>query len=51
MASVTATSCLRELSQGTASRSPVDRSRCIGSGDCVGAARDVFELDDDDKAV
>ncbi len=28
----------------------VDRALCIGSGDCVDTAPDVFELDDDDKA-
>jgi ferredoxin len=29
----------------------VDRALCIGSGDCVDAAPDVFQLDDEDKAV
>ena len=29
----------------------VDRGLCIGSGDCVDTAPDVFELDDEDKAV
>ncbi len=29
----------------------VDRALCIGSGDCVETAPDVFELDDEDKAV
>jgi ferredoxin len=29
----------------------VDRSLCIGSGDCVDTAPDVFQLDDEDKAV
>ncbi len=29
----------------------VDRALCIGSGDCVDTAPDVFELDDEDKAV
>jgi ferredoxin len=29
----------------------VDRARCIGSGDCVDTAPDVFQLDDEDKAV
>jgi ferredoxin len=29
----------------------VDRSQCIGSGDCVDTAPDVFQLDDEDKAV
>jgi ferredoxin len=29
----------------------VDRGLCIGSGDCVDSAPDVFQLDDEDKAV
>jgi ferredoxin len=29
----------------------VDRGLCIGSGDCVDTAPDVFQLDDEDKAV
>jgi ferredoxin len=29
----------------------VDRSLCIGSGDCVDTVPDVFQLDDEDKAV
>ena len=29
----------------------VDRNLCIGSGDCVDTAPDVFQLDDEDKAV
>jgi ferredoxin len=29
----------------------VDRALCIGSGDCVDTAPDVFRLDDEDKAV
>jgi ferredoxin len=32
-------------------RIEVDRDLCIGSGDCVEAAPDVFELDDEGKAV
>jgi ferredoxin len=28
----------------------VDRGLCIGSGDCVDTAPNVFELDDEDKA-
>ena len=28
----------------------VDRALCIGSGDCVDTAPDVFELDAEDKA-
>ena len=29
----------------------VDRALCIGSGDCVDTAPDVFQFDDEDKAV
>jgi ferredoxin len=29
----------------------VDRGLCIGSGDCVDTAPDVFQLDAEDKAV
>jgi ferredoxin len=29
----------------------VDRALCIGSGDCVDTAPDVFQLDDQDKAI
>ncbi len=29
----------------------VDRGLCIGSGDCVDTAPDVFQLDGEDKAV
>ena len=29
----------------------VDRGLCIGSGDCVDTAPDVFQLDEEDKAV
>jgi ferredoxin len=32
-------------------RVEVDRDLCIGSGDCVASQPDVFELDDDGKAV
>ena len=32
-------------------RDPVDRALCIGSGDCVDTAPDVFQLDDEDKAI
>ena len=39
-----------ELSPGNRIRIEVDRGLCIGSGDCVEAAPDVFELDDEDKA-
>jgi ferredoxin len=39
-----------ELSPKNRIRVVVDRGLCIGSGDCVEAAPDVFELDEDDKA-
>jgi ferredoxin len=29
----------------------VDRNLCIGSADCVDTAPDVFQLDEEDKAV
>jgi ferredoxin len=29
----------------------VDRTLCIGSGDCVDTAPNVFQLDEEDKAV
>jgi ferredoxin len=29
----------------------VDRALCIGSGDCVDSAPNVFQLDEEDKAV
>ena len=29
----------------------VDRALCIGSGDCVDTAPEVFELDEEEKAV
>ena len=29
----------------------VDRALCIGSGDCVDTAPDVFQLDEEEKAV
>ena len=32
-------------------RIEVDRALCIGSGDCVDTAPDVFQLDEEDKAV
>ena len=40
-----------ELSPKNRVRVEVDRSLCIGSGDCVDTAPDVFQLDEDDKAV
>ncbi len=40
-----------ELSTENRIRIEVDRGLCIGSGDCVDTAPDVFELDAEDKAV
>lgn len=40
-----------ELSQANRIRVEVDRDLCIGSGDCVATEPDVFELDDEGKAV
>jgi ferredoxin len=40
-----------ELSQQNRIQVTVDRGLCIGSGDCVDTAPDVFQLDDEDKAV
>jgi ferredoxin len=40
-----------ELSPNNRIRVEVDRSLCIGSGDCVDTAPDVFQLDSEDKAV
>ncbi len=40
-----------ELSTANRIRIEVDRGLCIGSGDCVDTAPDVFELDAEDKAV
>src|ERR671915_564758 len=40
-----------ELSPANRIEITVDRSLCIGSGDCVDTAPDVFQLDDEDKAV
>jgi ferredoxin len=40
-----------ELSQVNRIVVTVDRSLCIGSGDCVDTAPDVFQLDEEDKAV
>jgi ferredoxin len=40
-----------ELSPKNRIRIEVDRALCIGSGDCVDAAPDVFQLDAEDKAV
>jgi ferredoxin len=40
-----------ELSQKNRIEVTVDRSLCIGSGDCVDTVPDVFQLDEEDKAV
>lgn len=40
-----------ELSDQNRTRIEVDRALCIGSGDCVDTAPDVFQLDGEDKAV
>jgi ferredoxin len=39
-----------ELSPKNGIRIEVDRALCIGSGDCVETAPEVFELDAEDKA-
>jgi ferredoxin len=44
------------VSGGTATTSEglvieIDRELCYGFGDCVSSAPDVFELDDDEKAI
>ena len=40
-----------ELSRQNRIEVTVDRSLCIGSGDCVDTAPGVFQLDEEDKAV
>ena len=40
-----------ELSPENRIRIEVDRGLCIGSGDCVDTAPEVFALDGEDKAV
>jgi ferredoxin len=40
-----------ELSSLNRIRIEVDRDLCIGSGDCVEAAPEVFALDDEGKAI
>ena len=40
-----------ELSPQNRIEVTVDRALCIGSGDCVDTAPDVFQLDEEDKAV
>jgi ferredoxin len=42
---------MQELSPKNRVHITVDRALCIGSGDCVDTAPNVFELDDEDKAV
>jgi ferredoxin len=42
---------MAELSPANRIDITVDRALCIGSGDCVDTAPDVFQLDDEDKAV
>ena len=42
---------MAELSPANRIQVTVDRALCIGSGDCVDTAPDVFQLDDEDKAV
>jgi ferredoxin len=42
---------MAELSQQNRIEITVDRSLCIGSGDCVDTAPNVFQLDEEDKAV
>jgi ferredoxin len=40
-----------ELSAQNRIHVTVDRALCIGSGDCVDTAPNVFQLDEEDKAV
>jgi len=42
---------MAELSPKNRVHIVVDRALCIGSGDCVDTAPDVFQLDDEDKAI
>ena len=42
---------MAELSPQNQIHIVVDRALCIGSGDCVDTAPDVFQLDAEDKAV
>ncbi len=42
---------MTELSPVNRIEIAVDRALCIGSGDCVDTAPDVFKLDDEDKAI
>ena len=41
---------MAELSPQNRIAITVDRALCIGSGDCVDTAPDVFQLDHEDKA-
>lgn len=49
--SVASLGTVSELSALNRIRIEVDRDLCIGSGDCVDTAPDVFVLDDEGKAV
>jgi ferredoxin len=40
-----------ELSPQNRIEITVDRALCIGSGDCVDTAPNVFQLDEEDKAI
>jgi ferredoxin len=42
---------MAELSAENRIEITVDRALCIGSGDCVDTAPDVFKLDDEEKAI
>jgi len=42
---------MSELSAQNRIEITVDRALCIGSGDCVDSAPNVFQLDEEDKAV
>lgn len=42
---------MAELSPRNRIHVEVDRDLCIGSGDCVASQPDVFQLDDEGKAV
>jgi ferredoxin len=46
-----ALSLMSELSPKNKIHIEVDRALCIGSGDCVDTAPDVFQLDAEEKAV
>jgi ferredoxin len=42
---------MAELSAANRIRIEVDRDLCIGSGDCVASEPEVFDLDDEGKAI